>query len=90
MKYIRTINLEMLNLMGSIYVIEHVIAEYEIESEEKFYKTYITDLLKTLAEINNITVSGRFIDLLNISPEPEKTGDEIAKDIIERAGLKVK
>lgn len=80
----------MLNLMGSIYVIEHVITEYKIESEEKFYKTYITDLLKTLAEINNITVSGRFIDLLNVSPEPEKTGDEIAKDIIERAGLKVK
>lgn len=90
MKYIRTINLDMLNLIGSIYVIEHVIIEYNIESEEKFYKTYVTDLLKTLAEINNITVSGRFIDLLNVSPEPEKTGDEIAKDIIERAGLKVK
>ena len=57
--------------------------------EEKVYRSYTGDLLKTIAESIGATVNYRFIELLE-PPKDEKTGDEIALEVIKRAGLKVK
>lgn len=47
-------------------------------------------MLKAIAESFGVTVYSRFIDAINNEPEEEQTGDEIALDIIQRAGLRVK
>ena len=61
--------------------------------EEKIYRVYVTDVLKMAAEkdmLHTLQISSRYIDLLEKPIENEKTGDEIALDVINRAGLKGK
>lgn len=79
----------MLDLFGSYYVIEHVLAEHNIRMEEKVYRSYTGDMLKVIAESMGATVNYRLMELCD-KPKEEKTGDEIALEVIERAGLKVK
>jgi hypothetical protein len=81
--------LDLLDLFGSYYVIEHVLAEHNIRMEEKVYRSYTGDLLKVIAESIGATVNYRLMELLE-KPKEEKTGDEIALEVIKRAGLKVK
>lgn len=57
-------------------------------AEEELYKVYITDCLSNLVGANR-----RFYDIVypnsyKKEEEKEKTGDEIAADIISRYGLK--
>lgn len=75
---------------GSVYVIEHVVAEYNDKIQKRLYRCYTTDMLKAIAEGMGATVGSRFMDLFNNEPQDERTGDEIALDIIKRAGLKGK
>lgn len=75
---------------GSVYVIEHVVAEYNDKVQKRLYRCYTTDMLKAIAEGMGATVGSRFMDLFNNEPQDERTGDEIALDIIKRAGLKGK
>ena len=75
---------------GSVYVIEHVVAEYNDKVQKRLYRCYTTDMLKAIAEGMGATVGSRFVDLFNNEPQDERTGDEIALDIIKRAGLKGK
>ena len=58
--------------------------------EEKILRIYTTDCLKTIAETLGGTISSRFYDLVYVEETDERTGDEIARDVISRAGLKVK
>lgn len=85
--YCRNIQLDLLNLFGSYYVIEHVIAEANKRSEERFYRIYASDMLKAIAESLGAEVNERYVDLINNDVDT-RTGDEIAADIIKRAGLK--
>lgn len=80
----------MLNLMGRNYVIDHVISEYQDYVEEKIYKAYVTDLIKSIAESIGVEVNDRYADLIDNTSKDTRTGDEIALDVIKRAGLKVK
>ena len=80
----------MLNLMGRNYVIDHVISEYQDYVEEKTYKAYVTDLIKSIAESIGVEVNDRYTDLIDNTYKDDRTGDEIALDVIKRAGLKVK
>ena len=54
----------------------------ETEFEEFAYRVYISDSLKIALGINT-----RYIDLIQLINEEEEDGDEIAKRIIEQAGL---
>lgn len=54
------------------------------------YKCYISDIAKAIAEYFGIEVNTRFIDIITNSEEDKRTADEIALDVIKRAGLKVK
>ena len=59
--------------------------------DERRYRAYITDALMAIAEntarfAGGRTMSGRWYDAYK--PVDTRTGDEIALDIIQRAGLK--
>lgn len=79
-----------MTLHGSIFVVEHVMAEYNNKIEKRLYRCYTSDMLKAVAEGMGATVNSRFADLLENEPQDERTGDEIALDVIKRAGLKGK
>ena len=79
----------MLDLFGSEYVIDHIIAEHNLRIDEKVYRSYTADLLKVIAESIGASVSCRYDELIDRPKEEEKTGDEIALEVIKRAGLKV-
>ena len=86
----RSIRLDLLELLGSEFVIEHVVAEYNKKVERRLYRCYTSDMLKAVVEGLGATVDSRFADLLENKPQDERTGDEIALDVIKRAGLKGK
>ena len=92
--YCRNINLDMLELMGSEYVIDHVVAEHNIRMKEEMFRVYVSDIAKAIAEksaFDSMHVHKRYYDLINAEEEQDgKTGDEIALEVIERAGLKVR
>lgn len=80
----------MLDLMGKGYVIDHCICEHNKRVQEDDYRTYMTDLMKGLADFVGLQVNIRYADLYRTQAEQEteKTGDEIALEVINRLGLK--
>lgn len=91
------INLEMLDLIGKGYIVDHCVSLFNNKAKERLYQTYITDTLKCLNDnlakvIGGTSIKARYYDLLEAGSqkESEKTGDEIALEIIRKAGLKVK
>lgn len=90
-------------MYGRGYVIEHVAASFRKEQEEIRYKAYITDALKALTEntthrmIPGVGVvdygsymQNRWYKAAQEEQKDTRTGDEIALDIISRAGLTLK
>lgn len=72
-------------------MIEHCITVFQKRAEEKMYRMYVTDALKAITENTarretTTILSKRFVELIS-ETEPEKTGDEIAEEVIKRAGL---
>lgn len=87
--------------MGRAYVIDHALCCFQQEMEEKRYRAYITDALRILTEnsthylipgVGNVDY-GMYLKDRWIEPSKahadNRTGDEIAADIINRAGLRV-
>ena len=58
--------------------------------EEKLFRSYVSDLLKVVAEGKTAAVNYRYADLIEQPKQEEKTADEIAIEVIKRAGLKGK
>lgn len=76
-------------------MIDHCISLFNKQAKEEAYRTYVTDTLKALngnfAKIfGGAFFNTRYVDVVNPNEESDKSGDEIARDIIKRAGLKVK
>lgn len=91
------IDLELLELIGKGYIVDHCVSLFNNKAKERLYQTYITDTLKCLNDnlakvIGGSSIKARYYDLLEAGSqkESEKTGDEIALEIIKKAGLKVK
>lgn len=62
------------------------------ETEELIYRVYSSDALKVLTENTErfnggSAMSKRYFDLIDIGTKDERSGEEIAEDIITRAGL---
>jgi hypothetical protein len=83
-------------LFGSGYVIEHCISVLRIKAKKRLASYYIADALKNINDIlaerfgGNMMVN-RLMDVMtDEKQESEKSGDEIAADIIRRAGLEMK
>lgn len=84
-----------MELFGRGYVIDHVLASLQHEAAEKRLYAYITDALKVMTEntakfAGGAYISARWIESELPEKKEEKSGDEIAADIIQRIGLKLK
>lgn len=78
-------------MFGSGYVIDHVVAEHNSRAKEEGYRLYMSDLMKCLAEVMGVTVNYRYADTVaKPEKEDERTGDEIALEVITKLGLKGK
>lgn len=86
----------MAEIMGRRYIIEHCATEYRRRMLDKAYQTYITDCLKGIADLNlkyfshnnnAELITKRFADILRPENVDKRTSDEIASDIMARAGL---
>lgn len=71
-------------------MVDYCISRYKHKQEEKIYRAYIADALMHICNniangIGGITIGTRYIDLGK--PADTRTGDDIAVDVIQRAGL---
>ena len=66
----------------------------KVNIENEVFKSYIAECLRTLTE-NTAKISGgsyinaKFSDIINPKPKDNRTGAEIAAEIIKKAGLEV-
>ena len=72
-------------------MIDHVLSFQKQKYEETRYRMYITDALKLISENTAKFVGGSYIAArwYEKKDNDQRSGDEIAKDIIKRANLKV-
>lgn len=85
----------MLDLYGErMYVIEFVLSEYIADTQDDFYKAYVTDALQVLTKNTGravgegLSLTKRWYDVVTGAAKVDKrTGSEIAADIVKRAGL---
>lgn len=72
----------------------YAIARYQSQQRDLAYRIYVTDCLRIISE-NTAKMCGgsyiteKFSDIINQKPVDKRTGEEIAADIIKRAGIEV-
>lgn len=64
----------------------YVKARLEKEQRDEAYRIFVCDSLQLMPQ--NKYLAKRYSDLIKKDKEPQKSGDEIALDIMSRAGLK--
>ena len=73
-------------------MIEHVLASFQHEAKETQYRAYLTDALRIIGENTAKYVGGSYLTVRWCEldkPREEEDGDEIAADVIRRAGLRL-
>jgi len=76
---IESIRLDLLDLFGSGYVIDHCVSAFLKSQREELYQYYITDALKVIGHLDR-----RFFDYFK--PEEERTAKEIIDSIKKKLG----
>ena len=72
----------------------YAMARYQSQQRDLAYRIYITDCLRIISE-NTAKMGGgsyitaKFPDIINPKPVDNRTGEEIAADIIKMAGIEV-
>ena len=72
----------------------YAMARYQSQQRDLAYRIYVTDCLRIISE-NTAKMGGgsyitaKFADIINPKPIEKRTGEEIAADIIKRAGIEV-
>lgn len=88
-----SLNFQLLELLGSGYVIDNYISVFHKEQKELIYRIYVTDSLKVLSENTAIhegskVLTERYIDLIyNDSSHEEKeerTEEEVISTLMEK------
>lgn len=74
-----------LSVRGYLAALPSIIRQQE---DEFSFRVYVTDSLRLSGESKYL--SARWLDMVRRKPEDTRTGDEIAADVIKRAGLKQK
>lgn len=84
----------MVDAIGRGYVVEYCITSFQKRREQLIFRSYISDALYCLnnafaARFGGSELQTRFIDIVkpSLNEQDERSGDEIAEDIILRAGL---
>ena len=85
--------MDLLDLFGRGYVIEHCITSFKNKAQMEMYRIYITDSMQTLANMYNKAHGGtgeaiqkRFYDLIH---PPKVKEEETAENIIDRIKKKL-
>ena len=73
--------------------LQYVEARLRLREEEALFRVYLTDCQKALLDGMSHLAGGsrmtrRYLELLEPAPSP-KSGEEIARDVLSRAGIKV-
>ena len=73
----------------------YVTTRYQSQQRDLIYRIYVTDCLRMIAENTAKLSKGSytaaiFYDIINPKPKDERSGEEIAADIIKKAGLEVR
>lgn len=81
-------------MFGWGYVKDLCISLFQKEQEDKAVKFYFAECLRIITENTAKIGSGSYItaklsDIVNPKPVEKRTGEEIAADIIKRAGIEV-
>lgn len=81
-------------MFGWGYVKDFCISLFRKEQEDKAVKIYYAECLRIITENTAKMGSGSYItaklsDIINPNPVDNRTGEEIAADIIKRAGIEV-
>ena len=72
----------------------YAMSRYQSQVRELAYRIYVTDCLRIISE-NTAKMGGgsyitaKFSDIINHKHADNRTGEEIAADIIKRAGIEV-
>ena len=72
----------------------YAIARYQSQQRDLAYRIYVCDCLRIISE-NTAKMGGgsyitaKFADIINPKPVDDRTGEEIAADIIKMAGIEV-
>lgn len=72
----------------------YAIARYQSQQRDLAYRIYVTECLRIISE-NTAKMGGgsyitaEFADIVNPKPVDDRTGEEIAADIIKQAGIEV-
>ena len=72
----------------------YAMARYQSQQRDLAYRIYVTDCLRIISENTAKMCGGSYItaklaDIINPKPVDDRTGEEIAADIINRAGIEV-
>ena len=73
----------------------YAIARYQSQQRDLAYRIYISDCLRIISENTakmgcGSYITAKFADIINPKPVDNRTGEEIAADIIKKAGLEVR
>lgn len=82
--------LELVDMIGSGYVVECCISALNRKTELRNFQTYITDaaylIMRALGYKGDIP---RYYELMHPQPKDERTAEQIAEDVLAKHGLKV-
>lgn len=72
----------------------YAMARYQSQKRDLAYRIYVADCLRIISENTAKMGGGSYItaklaDIINPKPADNRTGEEIAADIIKRAGIEV-
>ena len=72
----------------------YAMARYQSQQRDLAYRIYVSDCLRIISENTAKMGGGSYItaklaDIINHKPVDDRTGEEIAADIINRAGIEV-
>lgn len=72
----------------------YAMARYQSQQRDFAYRIYVTDCLRIISENTAKMCGGSYItvklaDIINPKPVENRSGEEIAADIIKRAGIEV-
>lgn len=82
-------------MIGKGYVIDHCVSLFKKKQEKKLYQIYVTDTLKMINDniaknFGGSIIKTKYSEIIEYKKADDRTGDEVARDVINRIGLKVK
>ena len=83
---INTIRLDLLEVLGKSYIIQHCVAFLKTRSEEKAFRIYVTDGLKVIAEnlanyYGGSVLNMRYSDVISTEKPDDRTEEDIINNL---------